>query len=151
VSFSAAVVSCGAIISNMGKRVKEQGVRSQKGFLPQMNTDFHRWKNGNYLCFICAHLWLQLVFAFGVKQFEGAVVVGCRHEDLGGTAQIAVVKECGINKRLRGGDAVLVEHGDEHLGVDERAGVEKFHGIARRLVATPVCWNACCSSMLVSC
>jgi hypothetical protein len=28
---------------------------------------------------------------------------------------------------LRGGDAVLVEHGDEHLGVDERAGVEKFH------------------------
>jgi hypothetical protein len=28
---------------------------------------------------------------------------------------------------LRGGDAVLVEHGDEHLGVDERAGVEQFH------------------------
>jgi hypothetical protein len=38
---------------------------------------------------------------------------------------------------LRGDDAVLVEHGHEHLGVDERAGVEQFHGIARRLMATP--------------
>jgi hypothetical protein len=28
---------------------------------------------------------------------------------------------------LRGGDAVLVEHGDEHLGIDDRAGVEQFH------------------------
>jgi hypothetical protein len=46
---------------------------------------------------------------------------------LGGTAQIAVVGRGGVNERLRGGDAVLVEHGDEHLGVDERAGVEKFH------------------------
>ena len=92
-----------------------------------MGTDFHRWKNGNYLCFICAHLWLKLIFAFGVKQFVGAVIIGFRHEDLGATAQIAVVGRGGVNERLRGGDAVLVEHGDEHLGVDDRAGVKQFH------------------------
>ena len=48
---------------------KDKGARSQKpeGFLPQMDTDFHRWENENYLCFICVNLWLQLVFALGVK------------------------------------------------------------------------------------
>jgi small basic protein len=35
---------------------------------------------------ICVNLWLQLVFALGVKQFAGAVVIRFRHEDLGGTA-----------------------------------------------------------------
>ena len=57
----------------------------------------------------------------------GAVIVCFRHGDLGGTTQIAVVGRDGVNERLRGGDAVLVEHGDKHLGVDDRAGVEQFH------------------------
>ena len=37
----------------------------------------------------------KLVFALGVKELVGAVVVGFRHEDLGGTAQIAVVRRGG--------------------------------------------------------
>jgi hypothetical protein len=28
---------------------------------------------------------------------------------------------------LRGGDAVLLQHGHKHLGVDDRAGVKQFH------------------------
>jgi hypothetical protein len=28
---------------------------------------------------------------------------------------------------LRGGDAVFVEHGDEHFGIDDRAGIKQFH------------------------
>lgn len=81
----------------------------------------------------------KLVFALGVKELEGAVVVGFRHEDLGGTAQIAVVRRDRIHECLRGGDAVLLQHCHEHLGADDRAGVKQFHGIASRLVARPVC------------
>jgi hypothetical protein len=69
----------------------------------------------------------KLVFALGVKEFEGTVMVGFRYENLNGTAQITVVGQGGINKRLPGGDAVLVEHYDEHLGIDDRAGIEQFH------------------------
>ena len=94
---------------------------------------------------------LKFVLALGVKQFERAVIVSFRHENLGGTAQIAVVRQCGVNERLRRGDAVLVEHGDEHLGVDERAGVEKFHGIARRLVARPAYRNTVCKPFVLIC
>ena len=58
-SFSAAVVSCGAIISNMGKRIKEQLARSQKGFA----TDGHKFSQIIFFreisVFICAHLWLN--------------------------------------------------------------------------------------------
>ena len=57
----------------------------------------------------------------------GAGIIRFRHEDLGGAAQVAVVGQGGVNKRVRGDDAVLLQHHDEHLGVDERAGVEKFH------------------------
>jgi hypothetical protein len=57
----------------------------------------------------------------------GAFVIGFRHEDLGGTVQVAVVRRGGILERLRGGDAVLFEHHHEHLGVDDRAGVKQFH------------------------
>ena len=69
----------------------------------------------------------KLVFAFGVEKLVGAVVIGFRHEDLGGAVQVAVVRRGGIHERLRGGDAVLFEHHHEHLGVDDRAGVEQFH------------------------
>ncbi len=93
------------------------------------------WSNPRGLFVLEVHVCLvdfsqasKFIFAFGVEQLEGAVVVGFRHEDLGGAAQIAIVGQGGINKRLRGGYAVLFQHHDEHLSVDERAGVEKFHG-----------------------
>lgn len=82
---------------------------------------------------------LQLILALGIEKFIGAVIVGFRYEDLGGTTQIAIVRQSGIDEGLRGGDAMLVEHHDQHLGIDERAGVEQFHGIARRLVAVLDC------------
>ena len=50
--------------------------------------------------------------------------IGLRHEDLAGTAQIAIVR-CGrINKGLRGGDAVFLEHHHEHVSIHEWAGVK---------------------------
>ena len=75
-------------------------------------------------------LWLKklkLIFALGVEELVGAVVIGFRNEDLGGAAQIAVVRQRGVHEILRGGDAVFFQHHDEHLGVDDRAGVKQFH------------------------
>ena len=43
-------------------------------------------------------------------------------------AQIAIVRCGGINKFLRGADAVFLQHHHKQLRVDHRAGVEKFHG-----------------------
>ena len=45
----------------------------------------------------------------------------------GEPVQIAIVRGAGIHKILRGRDAVLFQHHDEHLGVVDRAGVEQFH------------------------
>ncbi len=42
-------------------------------------------------------------------------------------AQIAVVRRGGVHERLRGGDAMLLQHHHEHLGVHDRAGVKQFH------------------------
>lgn len=70
---------------------------------------------------------LQFVLAFGVEELVGAGVIRFRHEDLRGTAQIAVVRRGGIHELLRGGDAMFLQHHHEHLGVDDRAGVKQFH------------------------
>ena len=69
----------------------------------------------------------KLVLALGVEKLEGAVVIGFWHEDLGGTAQIAVVRRGGVHERLRGGDAMFLQHHHKHLGVHDRAGVKQFH------------------------
>ena len=54
-----------------------------------------------------------------------AVVIGFRHEHFGGAIQVFVtVRLARVNELLRRGDAVLFKHDDEHLGVDDRAGVE---------------------------
>lgn len=45
----------------------------------------------------------KLVLALGVEELVGAVAIGFRHEDLGGAAQIAVVRRGEIHERLRGG------------------------------------------------
>ena len=70
---------------------------------------------------------LQFILALGVKQLVGAGIIRLRHEDFREPVQVAVVGRAGIGKLLRGDDAVFVEHRHEHLGVDDRAGVEKFH------------------------
>jgi hypothetical protein len=44
----------------------------------------------------------KLVLAPGVEDLVGAAVIGFRHEDLGGAAQIAVVRRRGVRERLRG-------------------------------------------------
>ncbi len=88
-----------------------------------MGTDF----------FICGNLCAsvaqksKLILALGVKELEGAIVVVFRHEDSRGAVQVAVVGQRGVHEILRGGDAMFVEHRDEHLGVDDRAGVKQFH------------------------
>jgi hypothetical protein len=66
----------------------------------------------------------KFILAFGVKLLERAVIISLRHEDLRGAAQIAVVRRGGINKRLRGGDAVFFQHHNEHFGIHDRAGVK---------------------------
>jgi hypothetical protein len=37
-----------------------------------------------------------------VEDLVGAVAIGFRHEDLGGAAQIAIVRRGGVHERLRG-------------------------------------------------
>jgi len=69
----------------------------------------------------------KLVLALGVEELVGAGEIGFRHEDLRGAAQIAVVRRGGVCERLRGGDAMFLQHHHEHLGVDDRAGVKQFH------------------------
>jgi hypothetical protein len=75
----------------------------------------------------------KLVLALGVEKLVSAGEIGFRHEDLRGTAQIAVVRRGGIHERLRGGDAMFLQHQHEHLGVDHWAGVKEFH--AGKLIA----------------
>jgi hypothetical protein len=69
----------------------------------------------------------KLVLALGVEELPGAGKIGFRHEDLRGTAQIAVIRRGGIHERLRGGDAMFLQHHHQHLRVDDRAGVKQFH------------------------
>lgn len=69
----------------------------------------------------------QLILALGVEELMRAVVVGFGHEHFGGAVQIAVIRLAGVDKFLRRNDAVLLEHHDEHLGIDDRAGIEKPH------------------------
>ena len=57
----------------------------------------------------------------------GAAAVRRGKTRLRGAAQIAVVRRGGANERLRGGDAMFLQHHHEHLGVDDRAGVKQFH------------------------
>jgi len=76
----------------------------------------------------------QFIFALGVEQLVGAVVIRGRHEDAGGPVQIAIVRRGGIHEFLRGGYAVFFQHHHEHLGVHDRTGVKQFH--AENLAAT---------------
>ena len=76
---------------------------------------------------ICVYLWLKFVLTLGIEKLVGTVIIRFRHENPGGPVQIAIVQRGGIHKTLRGGDAVLFQHHDEYLGVDDRAGVEQFH------------------------
>lgn len=69
----------------------------------------------------------KLIFALGVEKLVGAVIVGFRHKNAGGTVQIAVIRRGGLHEFLRGGDAVSFQHRHKHLGVDDRAGVKEFH------------------------
>jgi hypothetical protein len=70
---------------------------------------------------------LQLIFALGVEELMGAVVIGFGHKNFGRAIQVAVVGRGGIDEFLRGDDAVFLEHDHEHLGVHDGAGVEKLH------------------------
>ena len=56
-----------------------------------------------------------------------AVVVGFGNEHFGQAIQITVFRQGRVHKFLRADDAVLFEHYDKHLGIDDRTGVEKLH------------------------
>lgn len=70
---------------------------------------------------------LQFIFAFGVEELISAIVIRVGHEDFCQAVQVAVVGRAGVHEFLRGADAMFLEHDDEHLGVHDRAGVEKLH------------------------
>src|SRR5436190_4705233 len=74
---------------------------------------------------------LQFIFALGIEELMGAIVVGFGNKDLGGAVEIALIGEFGFGEFLGGSDAVFFEHGYEHLGVDKRAGVEQLHESAQ--------------------
>ena len=69
----------------------------------------------------------QFILAFGVEELMGAVVVGFGHENFRQSIQVAILGQAGVHEFLRGNDAVFLEHHYEHLGVHDRAGVEKLH------------------------
>jgi hypothetical protein len=73
------------------------------------------------------YLRLQFVFAFGVEEALGEVVIFFGDEDLSEAVEVAVIGEGGVNELLGADDAVFFEHHEEELGVDDGAGVEEFH------------------------
>jgi len=70
---------------------------------------------------------LQLILALSVKQLVRPIVIGFRYEHFGRTIQITIVRRGRINELLRRSDAVFLQHHDEHLRVDHRPGIKKFH------------------------
>ena len=70
----------------------------------------------------------QFILAIRIEEAVGAVIVGDGHEHMGQAIQVFVVGQGGIDEFMSGGDAVFFEHDDEHLHIDEGAGVEKFAG-----------------------
>jgi len=69
---------------------------------------------------------LELVLALTIEKAMRPVVVFFGDEYLCGPVQIAVVGFVRFGKFLGGGDTMLFQHDDQHLGVDHRPGVEKF-------------------------
>ena len=114
-------------VSNIAAELTEVAMRNPERFWPQMSTD------ETQMVLICGNLCpsvakkSKLVLAFGEKKLVGAVVIRLGNEDIGQSVQIAVVGLAGVNEFLRGGDAVFFQHDDEHLRVDDRAGVKPFH------------------------
>jgi len=70
---------------------------------------------------------LQFVFALGEKKLARALVIGFRHQDIGGAVQIAIVRRGRINPFLRGGNAVLFQHHHQQFCFNDRAAEKKFH------------------------
>lgn len=68
----------------------------------------------------------KLVRALGIEKLVGPVVIRRRDENPGQPVQITVVRRSGVHERLGGGDAVLLQHHDQELGVNDRAGVKQF-------------------------
>lgn len=69
----------------------------------------------------------KFVLPLGIKQPLRAFIIRLRHEDVRRATQVPILGRGGINKFLRGADAVFFQHHHEHLRVDHRAGVKKFH------------------------
>jgi len=70
---------------------------------------------------------LKLILTFGVKQLVCPLVICLGHEHFRLTTQVVVFRRGRINKLLRRRNAVLFQHHDEHLGVDDRPSIKKFH------------------------
>ena len=76
------------------------------------------------------HLWLKkskLVFTLGEKQLPSAVEIRCGHQHIRRAIQVAVIRQGGIHKFLRGGDAMFFQHDHQQFRFDDRAGVKEFH------------------------
>ena len=70
---------------------------------------------------------LKLILTLRVKQLMRPLIIRLAHEHLRRSVQVTVVRLGWIHEFLRGDNAVLLEHHDEHLGVNDRAGVEELH------------------------
>src|SRR6266567_6831958 len=106
--------------------------RLKPAFRPQWNAGFSRQPRSAHPHLITPsnsehRSGSQFILPFGVEQLVGALVVRLRDEHFGGPAQIAIGRQAGIGKLLRGADAVLGEHYHQQFGVHERACVKEFH------------------------
>ena len=70
---------------------------------------------------------LKLILALRIEQLMRTIVVGFRDQDLGQSVQISVVGQACVDEFLRGRNPMLLQHHNEHLGVDHRACVKQFH------------------------
>ena len=69
----------------------------------------------------------EFIFSLGVKQLMRSFVISVGHKHFGRAIQITIVPRGRINEFLRRGDAMFFQHHDEHLGVDHRTSIKKFH------------------------
>lgn len=108
---------------------------------------------GAWSFFTGAWSFSQFILPLRIEKLKSPIIIRLRDEHLGRPAKVAIIRRGGIGKRLRGGNAVFLEHHHQHLGIDDGAGVKKFHagnllaegrgrntdyGMARRIELVPL-------------
>jgi len=108
---------------------------------------------GAWSFFTGAWSFSQFILPLRIEKLKSPIIIRLRDEHLGRPAKVAIIRRGGIGEGLGGGDPMFLEHHHQHLSVDDRPGVKKFHpgnllteaegrntdyGMARRMVLVPL-------------